>query len=253
MSTVSMLTMHGANFINLKTSGILEKRAKKTVKIAGISCILLFAMGGLALIDHVQGFVLGSTVAHDGPSNPLHKVVVMQQSGWLAHYVQYPMLWLVPGLGFLGALFSILLPSRLKFCGFLASAFSIFGVIASVGVSMFPFILPSSSTPSQSLLVWDSSSSQTTLMIMLVATLIFLPIILTYTAWVYRVLRGEVNMKTLSKQINGVSSVGSSYSGTLWGASLGTEAGAPLDCKITFLNGINNNSITHIFVPVPYE
>ena len=62
---------------------------------------------------------------------------------------------------------------------------------------MFPFILPSSTNPDHSLLVWDSSSSQLTLMIMLVCTIIFLPIVLTYTAWVYRVLSGKINEKTI--------------------------------------------------------
>lgn len=59
--------------------------------------------------------------------------------------------------------------------------------------------------------------------------------------------------KTVTQIIHNITSVGSSQSGTLWGASLGTEAGFPLDCTITFLNGLNNNSITHIFVPIPYE
>lgn len=76
---------------------------------------------------------------------------------------------------------------------------SVLGIIATVGVSMFPFILPSSSHPSHSLMVWDSSSSMLTLMIMLVATLIFFPIILCYTAWVYRVLRGPVTPEVLTQ------------------------------------------------------
>ncbi|GER07810.1 hypothetical protein JCM17843_21200 [Kordiimonadales bacterium JCM 17843] len=72
------------------------------------------------------------------------------------------------------------------------SKLGIFGAISSVGLTMFPFILPSSLDPRSSLTVWDSSSSHQTLFIMLVATLIFMPIILTYTAWVYRVLWGKV-------------------------------------------------------------
>jgi cytochrome d ubiquinol oxidase subunit II len=57
---------------------------------------------------------------------------------------------------------------------------------------MFPFILPSTVDPNSSLTVWDSSSSHLTLFIMLVVTAIFMPIILAYTAWVYRVLWGKV-------------------------------------------------------------
>jgi len=58
---------------------------------------------------------------------------------------------------------------------------------------MFPFILPSSIQPQASLTVWDSSSSHLTLFIMLVSTCIFLPLIIGYTSWVYKVLWGKVN------------------------------------------------------------
>jgi cytochrome d ubiquinol oxidase subunit II len=57
---------------------------------------------------------------------------------------------------------------------------------------MFPFILPSSIDPTSSLTVWDASSSRATLLIMLIAVGIFLPIVLAYTAFIYRVLRGKV-------------------------------------------------------------
>jgi cytochrome d ubiquinol oxidase subunit II len=72
---------------------------------------------------------------------------------------------------------------------------AILGMISSVGLTMFPFILPSSSDPKSSLTVWDASSSHMTLFIMLVVTLIFMPLILAYTAWVYKVLWGKVTEK----------------------------------------------------------
>jgi cytochrome d ubiquinol oxidase subunit II len=58
---------------------------------------------------------------------------------------------------------------------------------------MFPFILPSSLDPRSSLTVWDASSSKATLLTMLAAAVIFMPIILIYTAIIYRVLRGRVS------------------------------------------------------------
>jgi cytochrome d ubiquinol oxidase subunit II len=64
---------------------------------------------------------------------------------------------------------------------------------------MFPMILPSSTHPGESLTVFDASSSQATLRNMLIATVIFLPIVLVYTAWVYRVLWGKVSSATVLK------------------------------------------------------
>ena len=63
-------------------------------------------------------------------------------------------------------------------------------------------LMPSSIDPKSSLTVWDASSSQMTLFIMLGATIVFLPIILAYTAWVYRVMRGTVTTATLSRNPN---------------------------------------------------
>jgi len=75
---------------------------------------------------------------------------------------------------------------------FVVSSLGIAGVIGTMGVSLFPFLLPSSSNPGSSLTVWDASSSPRTLGIMLIAVIVFLPIVLAYTSWVYHVLRGPV-------------------------------------------------------------
>ena len=77
--------------------------------------------------------------------------------------------------------------------GFIASGTGILGIVSTAGVSMFPFLLPSSNAPAASLTVWDASSSERTLFVMLICTLIFLPIVLSYTAFVFRVLRGRVS------------------------------------------------------------
>ena len=52
--------------------------------------------------------------------------------------------------------------------------------------------MPSSSMPAASLTVWDSVSSHLTLGIMFWATLIFMPIIIFYTSWAYKVMSGKV-------------------------------------------------------------
>ena len=71
------------------------------------------------------------------------------------------------------------------------------GVIATVGLSMFPFILPSSVDPASSLTVWNASSSHLTLFIMLVVVVVLMPVILLYTSWVYKVLWGRSSTAAL--------------------------------------------------------
>ncbi|HBB52401.1 MAG TPA: cytochrome d ubiquinol oxidase subunit II [Legionellales bacterium] len=189
--SVSMLVMHGACFLGVKTQDNVQARARTTSLIAALLCIFLLAYGGI-WVSHLSTYVMEAPIAHDGPSNPLYKQIGVQTAAWLKNYQNNPKLYAVPGMGFLGALSVILLGNRFKKIAFLSSAMSILGIITSVGVSMFPFILPSSSHPNHSLMIWDSSSSMLTLIIMLIATLIFFPIILSYTAWVYSVLRGPV-------------------------------------------------------------
>jgi len=57
--------------------------------------------------------------------------------------------------------------------------------------------MPSSTHPDQGLTVWDASSSARTLAIMLVMVLVFLPIVLAYTAWVFTVLRGRITLESV--------------------------------------------------------
>jgi Cytochrome bd terminal oxidase subunit II/Restriction endonuclease BglII len=64
----------------------------------------------------------------------------------------------------------------------IASGLAVASVIATAGFSAFPFLLPSSIEPNASLTIWDSSSSRLTLLFMLFATVVVMPIILAYTA-----------------------------------------------------------------------
>lgn len=189
--SVSMLAMHGAFFLNTKTVAPIQQRAITAGRISAIVTIILFVGAGSWLYLGIDGYSLTSNVLHDGPSNPLYKSAIRQATAWFSNYQQYPLTMLAPALGILGAFFAFLMSKHAR-TAFLCSAICIIGIITTVGVSMFPFILPSSSHPAQSLTVWDSSSSQLTLFIMLSATAIFLPMILVYTAWVYRVLRGKI-------------------------------------------------------------
>jgi len=199
--SVAMLTMHGAGWLVLKTHGAVAARARAVGSVAALLTIALFVLAGIILYLWVDGYrILGEQVT-DGPSNPLYKQVATHAGAWFDNYRAYPLLLLAPLLGLLGAgLAFIGLRGRWEGLTLLASGTSIFGVIGTVGVSMFPFILPSSTDPRSSLTVWDSSSSHQTLFIMLVVTLLILPVVLAYTAWVYRILWGKVDEAALRRE-----------------------------------------------------
>ena len=198
--SVAMIVMHGAAWLACKTVGAVQARARRAGALAALALILLFAAAGLAA-RQTNFYALGAGVDHAGASNPLAKSVTQGVGLLWRNYALYPWMILAPALGFSGAAIAGALAWRAAApkLALLASGLAIAGVIATAGVSMFPFLLPSSIDPRSSLTVWDASSSQMTLMIMAVATAIFLPLVLIYTAWVYSVLRGPVTAERIAR------------------------------------------------------
>jgi cytochrome bd ubiquinol oxidase subunit II len=191
--SVAMLAMHGGAYLAVKAEEPVAGRARRATLGAAIVLVLLFALAGI-WTGSSGGYRITSALAHDGPSNPLAKTVEAATGAWLANYSAMPWTLLAPVMGFAGALLAAMLSrsGRRDGLAWIASAISVFGVVATAGVSMFPFILPSSLDARSSLTVWDSSSSQLTLEVMLIAAVIFVPIIMVYTSFVYSVLRGRV-------------------------------------------------------------
>jgi cytochrome d ubiquinol oxidase subunit II len=198
--SAAMLAGHGAIYLTLKTEGTVQARARGAALILALATIVLFALAGLWVAWGIDGYVITSPIAADGPSNPLLKTVTRQPGQWFANYRVHSWMIAAPVLGLLGPLLALLLTSaRRSGLAFIASALGIFGIIATAGVSMFPFLMPSSIAPAASLTVWDASSSRLTLFVMLLATLIFLPIVLIYTSIVFRALRGVVTASHVEK------------------------------------------------------
>lgn len=196
--SVSMLVTHGAAWIRIKTEGPVAERARAVGSVTALLTAVLFGLAGLALWMWVDGYQITSAIQTTGPSNPLFKTAAVAPGAWFQNYARYGWTLAAPVLGFVGTLLAfVLIRARRDNLAILASALGIAGIILSVGASMFPFILPSSVDPRFSLTVWDSSSSHMTLFIMLVSTAIFLPLILLYTSWVYKVLWGKVDAKAI--------------------------------------------------------
>ena len=200
--SLGMIVTHGATLIMGRTNGPIAERARQLGTLSGIATIALFAVGGvwMALMN---GYVVTSTIDPNAPINPLGKTVELVQGGWLRNYGLYPWMIAAPVIGFAGmALATLGLMGRYRWLAYLGSSAGIFGIVSTAGVSIFPFFLPSSTMPNAGLTLWDASSSHLTLFIMLLATVVFLPVIILYTAWVFRVMRGTVTTDSLSKNPN---------------------------------------------------
>lgn len=197
--SVAMLTMHGAAWLTNKTTGELRERAQRMGVMAAIGLAVLLVLAGF-WAAHLDGYVLSSFAGVDAPSNPLAKQVARAGGALMHNYGAVPWTMAAPILAVAAAVVTALLlaTGRVAKLAMVTSALAVAGVIATAGVSLFPFMLPSSIAPSDSLIVWDASSSEMTLLVMTVVTVVLLPVVLAYTAWVYRVLRGPVTPEDIA-------------------------------------------------------
>jgi cytochrome d ubiquinol oxidase subunit II len=188
----AMITLQGGTYLAHRTEGVIQQRAIKGAVGAALVLIVAFIGAGFWL-QSIEGFRITSVVDMGALPDPLGKTVVREAGAWMGNYGKQPLLWLLPALGVAGALLAAsLLLARWTLTAFVASSLAVVGVIGTAGASMFPFIMPSSTMPDASLTVWDSVSSHLSLAIMFWATLILLPLIVMYTSWTYRVMRGKV-------------------------------------------------------------
>ncbi len=195
--SVSMLLAHGAAYLRLKIDHSIALKAHSVQKIASFTALVCFIGSGLVLNNSEFGFTL-EEAGH--AQNILSKAVGVQKieesielsQRFFSNYAMIAAL-----LAFFGFMISMVSGKKHPSVGFLATSTSIIGVIATAGLATFPFILPSTIAPNHSLTVWDASSSQLTLFIMLIAVLIFLPFILTYVIWTYKVFAKRLTLKDL--------------------------------------------------------
>jgi cytochrome d ubiquinol oxidase subunit II len=157
---VAMFAMQGAAWLVLRTSGEVQARARRLGRYVWAAFTVLWVLVTLyAAVDAPQPW-----------SNYGH-----------------PVLWLVPA-AFVAALS---LTGWAFFRGtsdvqpILASSLTIVALIAIVGQGLYPALLPDRNGPA-GLTVLNAASSDTSLTVMLVVALIGMPLVLAYTAFVYR-------------------------------------------------------------------
>jgi cytochrome d ubiquinol oxidase subunit II len=198
--SLSMLVMHGAVFLSSCTEGEIQLRAERAARAAGGVFIISFAAAGIWLVSGIAGFHIEAMPTADAVPNILAKTVTVVRGDWMDNYGVHPWMLLAPAVAYTASLMVIYTDIRRRpvfvfLCGTAVQA----GVILTAGFSLFPFIIPSSTDPASSLTVWDATSSQETLTWMFWVTLVCLPVVLAYTAWMYRVMRGRVTARLMRR------------------------------------------------------
>ncbi len=162
LTGLAMFATHGALYLALKTEPHLAERARSWASKAWVVYLALFLASSV-----------WSLVAH--------------QRGQLVLALAASMIALV-------AIISIkrFSSSGLDGKAFLASSVSIAALFGAVGATLFPNLVPASNDPALSLTIYNASSSQNALTIMLVMALLGMPIVIAYTIFIYRTFAGRV-------------------------------------------------------------
>lgn len=193
--SLTLLMLQGGSYLAHRTEGDIQARVKKINRIAGVVNLVCFSLAGV-WIAQMSGMNIQSISDINQTMNPLMKEVVMVQGGWLVNFKAQPILWIFPALVYAGVIGTLLLQSKQRtFIGFGVMSLAVLGTIMTAGVALFPFVMPSAINPTMSLTLWDAASSKYTLNVMFWVALIFVPIILSYTSWAYRVMRGKVTVE----------------------------------------------------------
>jgi len=199
--SVTMLIMHGAVFLQIRTESEINARAKKTVRIFGIGFMAAFALAGIWQAVGIDFYQIVSMPDPGTAFSPLAKNVEVAAGGLMQNYSRCGYTIMAPILAFAGGILAILLSGANRpGAAFVCSGAALAGVILTAGFAMFPFVIPSSTDPNSSLTVYDAVSSHRTLNLMFMAVVILLPIVVVYTSWVYRVMRGKVTEEKIKKE-----------------------------------------------------
>ena len=193
--SLTLLMLQGGSYLAHRTEGVIQARVKKINWYAGVVNLLAFTLAGV-WVSQMEGMRIVTMSDPNLAMNPLMKQVSMVPGGWLTNYASMPALWIFPALVYLCVLATLALQSKHRtLLGFVTMSLAVVGTILTAGVALFPFVMPSSDNPTMSLTLWDAASSKYTLNVMLWVAIIFVPIILTYTSWAYRVMRGKVTVE----------------------------------------------------------
>lgn len=198
--SATMLIMQGGAYLAHRTEGDIQLRTINYTVISAIVMAVLFIGAGV-WIQSIDGYAITSQVNTQALPDPLAKDVVRQSGAWMANFQKYPLAWAFPALGvIMPIIMALLLKARKTLTAFITSSLAVTGVIMTAGIALFPFVMPSSTDPRSSLTVWDSVSSHLTLMVMLYAVVILLPMVVAYTGWAYSVMRGKVTKAYIREQ-----------------------------------------------------
>jgi cytochrome d ubiquinol oxidase subunit II len=169
LAGLAMFATHGALYLTLKTEGELRDQARTWAARAWIAYLTLFLVcAAWSLAVYQRGHPVWAAVA------------------------ALAALFAIAAIGFFNRA-----GASLK--AFICSALSIVALFCATGASLFPNLVPASNDPALSLTIFNASSSQNTLTVMLIFALIGMPVVIGYTIFIYRTFAGPIKAEDINQ------------------------------------------------------
>jgi cytochrome bd ubiquinol oxidase subunit II len=192
---LSWLSLHGALFLQYKLQDIPAQRSKKVVQIAGWTFLAAFIVTGVYVGFWIPAYKIDFIPELNSEFLPTAKIVSLLETGWCYNFTQNYWLWILPVLVLLATRVAMRLSKFGKpVTALFVNAIGMLALVFTVAAAIFPFLLLSQVNLNHSLTIWDAAASKNTLWYSLLAVVVLLPIVLLYTTWVYRVMRGKVKI-----------------------------------------------------------
>lgn len=179
---LALFTQHGAARLLFSTRGVLRWRARRMLAGSAVG-VLGLSLVAVVLLATLPGLYLA---VPDWRQPVIVEELDYATGAWLQRYAEQPVLLTLPVLALTGTLVAGLAAWRDRAAAaFAGSAIALGGTLASAGVALFPFVLPSSLDAAASLTLWNAAAGPLTLLWLYAAAVVLLPTVIVYTAWVY--------------------------------------------------------------------
>lgn len=180
--SLSMFCQLGATWVMLRGSNALRQVARRIAWRAGVVFLVGFTAAALWLAADIRGYRLAASVHSHTLCSPGQRVVLPGNAGWHGNFSAWPLACLAPLLALSGTALSLYSIMRGRAAmAVVGSGLTIVMMLCSIGVALFPFIIPSSVQLSASLTVWNAASGEKTLGLMLILASVLMPMLLAYT------------------------------------------------------------------------
>jgi cytochrome d ubiquinol oxidase subunit II len=168
---VVLITLHGAVFLGLKTEDEIAERARATaVRLWGPAVALMVAV----LIASYLATDMFTKLGVNPGVIPITGGAALLASGWFIR-------------------------NRHDGWAFLSTGVTLAVAAITIFMTLYPRVMVSSLNPEWSLTIYNASSSDYTLSVMSVVALVFVPIVLLYQGWTYRVFRKRISRQSIQQ------------------------------------------------------